>query len=153
MKVAYHGDAEKTAALYDADGFASLGDIGYVDDEGYLYLTDRESHMIIVGGVNIYPQEAENILGEHPAIADVAVIGVPDPDMGEAVKAVVQLRVGMTPNDDLAEEIIAFCRSRLSLHKCPRSIDFVSSLPRNDAGKLVKRIVREHYWKEHDRVI
>jgi long-chain acyl-CoA synthetase len=152
MDVAYHGDAEKTAALYDDTGFASLGDIGYVDAEGYLYLTDRESHMIIVGGVNIYPQEAENILLEHPAIADVAVIGVPDADMGEAIRGVVQLKAGHETTEDLAENIIAFCRARLSLHKCPRSIDFATELPRNDAGKLVKRLLRDQYWRAEDRL-
>jgi long-chain acyl-CoA synthetase len=153
MTVAYHGDAAKTAELYDETGFASLGDIGYVDAEGYLYLTDRESHMIIVGGVNVYPQEAENILLEHPAIADVAVIGVPDPDMGEAIKGVVQLKAGYHANEALAGDIIGFCRARLSLHKCPRSVDFVTDLPRNDAGKLVKRVLREQYWKAEARLI
>jgi acyl-CoA synthetase (AMP-forming)/AMP-acid ligase II len=153
MNVAYHGDAAKTAELYDDTGFASLGDIGYVDTEGYLYLTDRESHMIIVGGVNVYPQEAENVLLEHPAIADVAVIGVPDADMGEAIKGVVQLNPDRKATDALAQQIIAFCRARLSLHKCPRSIDFVLDLPRNDAGKLVKRMLREQYWKAEKRMI
>jgi long-chain acyl-CoA synthetase len=109
--------------------------------------------MIIVGGVNVYPQEAENILGEHPAIADVAVIGVPDADMGEAVKGVVQLRPGVSASDAVAADIVAFCRTRLSLHKCPRSIDFVAVLPRNDAGKLVKRVLRERYWKGEGKLI
>jgi long-chain acyl-CoA synthetase len=153
MNVAYHGDAGKTAELYDETGFASLGDIGYVDADGYLYLTDRESHMIIVGGANVYPQEAENILLEHPCIADVAVIGVPDADMGEAIRGVVQLNSGYEASDDLEQNIIAFCRARLSLHKCPRAIDFVTELPRNDAGKLVKRILREQYWKAEERMI
>ena len=153
MNVAYHGDTAKTAALYDDTGFASLGDIGYVDVEGYLYLTDRESHMIIVGGVNVYPQEAENVLLEHPGIADVAVIGVPDADLGEAIKGVVQLNAGYDPTQALAGEIIGYCRARLSLHKCPRSVDFILQLPRNDAGKLVKRILREQYWKDEGRLI
>jgi long-chain acyl-CoA synthetase len=153
MNVAYHGDAAKTEALYDETGFASLGDIGYVDDEGYLYLTDRESHMIIVGGANVYPQEAENILLEHPAIADVAVIGVPDADMGEAIRGVVQLKEGHDESEALAKDIVAFCHARLSLHKCPRAIDFVSELPRNDAGKLLKRVLREQYWKDEARMI
>lgn len=153
MAVAYHGDDTKTAALYDADGFASLGDIGYVDADGYLYLTDRESHMIIVGGVNVYPQEAEAVLFEHPAIADIAVIGVPDADMGESILAVVQLKEQVAQCAALADDIIVFCRARLSRHKCPRGVDFVDSLPRNEAGKLVKRLVREQYWKDHDRLI
>jgi long-chain acyl-CoA synthetase len=153
MSVAYHGDAAKTAELYDATGFASLGDIGYVDEEGYLYLTDRESHMIIVGGANVYPQEAENVLLEHPSIADVAVIGVPDADMGEAIRGIVQLKAGLEDSEALAQDIIAFCRARLSLHKCPRAIDFVAELPRNDAGKLLKRVLREQYWKAEERMI
>ncbi|MEY4500996.1 MAG: hypothetical protein RIS52_886, partial [Pseudomonadota bacterium] len=153
MNVAYHGDAAKTAALYDETGFASLGDIGYVDADGYLYLTDRESHMIIVGGVNVYPQEAENVLQEHPAIADVAVIGVPDADMGESIRGIVQLNSGHAASEVLAENILAFCRARLSLHKCPRAIDFVEELPRNDAGKLVKRLLREQYWHAEQRMI
>jgi long-chain acyl-CoA synthetase len=153
MNVAYHGDAAKSAALYDETGFASLGDIGYVDAEGYLYLTDRESHMIIVGGVNVYPQEAENILLEHPVIADVAVIGVPDADMGEAIRAIVQLKPEYDASEALGLDIVAFCRDRLSLHKCPRAIDFVSELPRNEAGKLVKRVLRERYWKGENRLI
>jgi long-chain acyl-CoA synthetase len=153
ISVAYHGDAAKTAELYDETGFASLGDIGYVDAEGYLYLTDRESHMIIVGGANVYPQEAENILLEHPAIADVAVVGVPDADMGEAIRGIVQLKVGHDESEALAHEIVTFCRARLSLHKCPRAIDFASELPRNDAGKLLKRVLRERYWKAEERMI
>jgi long-chain acyl-CoA synthetase len=153
LRIAYHGDEAKTEILYDSEGFASLGDIGYLDDDDYLYLTDRESHMIIAGGVNIYPQEAESVLAQYPDIVDVAVIGVPDSDMGEAVKAVVQLRDGVTGDSELANDILAFCRARLSLHKCPRTVDFVDALPRNEVGKLVKRDLRQRYWQDAGRMI
>jgi acyl-CoA synthetase (AMP-forming)/AMP-acid ligase II len=149
LNVAYHGAAAASSTLYEADGFASLGDVGYLDEDGYLYLTDRQNHMIISGGVNIYPQEAEMVIATHPAVADAAVIGVPHPDMGEEVKAVVQ---PLNPPADpaaLEAELIAFCRARLSPIKCPRSVDFVESLPRNDMGKLVKRLVRDPYWANH----
>jgi len=153
LEVRYHGAAAQTSSLYQADGFASLGDVGYLDEDGYLYLTDRESHMIISGGVNIYPQEAELVIGQHPAVADVAVIGVPHPDMGEAVKAVVQ-PFDMPPEPAvLADEIMAFCRARLSGIKCPRSVDFVESLPRNEMGKLVKRLVKAPYWAAQRQAI
>jgi long-chain acyl-CoA synthetase len=153
LRIAYHGDDTKTDTLYDSEGFASLGDVGYLDDDGYLHLTDRESHMIIAGGVNIYPQEAESILAQHPAIADVAVIGVPDSDMGEAVKAVVQVRSGFVTGEALADDVLAFCRERLSRHKCPRTVDFVDALPRNEVGKLVKRELRKRYWQDAGRMI
>ncbi|WP_299689948.1 AMP-binding protein [Hydrocarboniphaga sp.] len=143
----YHQDPEKTRSAYTEDGWASLGDVGYLDAEGYLYLTDRQSHMIISGGVNIYPQEAENLLYSHPAIADVAVIGVPHPEFGEEVKAVVQARGEVVDAQALEADIIAWCRARLTPIKCPRSVDFVDQLPRNEAGKLVKRLVKDRYWK------
>lgn len=153
LRIAYHGDDAKTAALYDPEGFASLGDIGYLDADGYLYLTDRENHMIIVGGVNIYPQEAELALASHPAVADVAVIGVPDPDMGEAVKAIIELHAGYSPGPALADALIAHGRARLSLHKCPRTIDFVDRLPRTEMGKLAKHELRRRYWPDTARMI
>ena len=124
----------------------SLGDVGYLDADGYLYLTDRRAYMIISGGVNIYPQEAENVLVNHPAVADVAVFGVPNEEMGEEVKAVVQASPGFTPGQALADELIVFCRASLSPIKCPRSIDFRAELPRTPTGKLLKRILREQYW-------
>lgn len=149
QRFAYHGAAATTAdATYDADGFASLGDVGYLDEDGYLYLTDRESNMIISGGVNIYPQEAEGVLLAHPAVADAAVISIPDRDLGEAVKALIVLRPDMLANSALAANLLAFCTERLSRYKCPRSIDFVAELPRNELGKLVKRRIPEAMCKQ-----
>jgi acyl-CoA synthetase (AMP-forming)/AMP-acid ligase II len=147
-RMRYHGAAASKADIYDADGYATLGDIGYVDDEGFLYLTDRESNMIISGGVNIYPQEAEAVLEQHPAVLDVAVIGVPNADMGEEVKAVVQPTTVPADAEALEQELIQFCRDRLSPIKCPRSIDFVDLLPRSEAGKLLKRLVKQRYWPD-----
>jgi acyl-CoA synthetase (AMP-forming)/AMP-acid ligase II len=144
----YHKDPEKTRTVFTTDGWATLGDIGYLDREGYLYLTDRQAHMIISGGVNIYPQEAENVLAAHPDVADVAVIGVPHPEFGEEVKAVVQLLQDPDDPQSLEEELIAHCRFTLSAIKCPRSVDFVKQLPRNEAGKLLKRELRKLYWGE-----
>jgi len=144
----YYKDPQKTADAHDAAGFATMGDVGHLDDDGYLFLTDRRAHMIISGGVNIYPQEAENVLAAHPAVADVAVIGVPNADLGEVVKAVVQVSDAGIDRAALAEELLAYCRARLSAYKCPRSIDFVDELPRNDAGKLIKRLIKARYWTE-----
>tara|TARA_A100001391_G_C5034552_1_gene269265 strand:- start:306 stop:1169 length:864 start_codon:yes stop_codon:yes gene_type:complete len=127
-------------------GWSTLGDVGYLDEDGYLFLTDRKSFMIISGGVNIYPQEIEDRLISHPGVLDAAVIGVPDSEMGEEVKAVVQ---PLNPDDAtiaFADELIAWCRSSLSSIKCPRSVDFVESLPRGDNGKLYKRQIRKRYW-------
>ncbi|MGH3968406.1 MAG: AMP-binding enzyme, partial [Mycobacterium sp.] len=126
---------------------STRGDIGYLDDDGYLYLTDRKAYTIISGGVNIYPQEIENVLALHPQIFDVAVIGVPDPEMGEQVKAVVKLRDAVTPSDDLAAEIIAYVRDRIAHYKAPRSVDFVDELPRSATGKLIKRVLIDRYAK------
>jgi acyl-CoA synthetase (AMP-forming)/AMP-acid ligase II len=143
----YHGDPVKTAASRDPKGrgWTTLGDVGHVDKEGFIYLTDRVSNMIISGGVNVYPQEAENVLAVHQKVADVAVIGVPDPDMGEQVKAVVQ-PVSMTDaGPALAAELIGYCRDRLAHYKCPRSVDFRADLPRHPTGKLYKRLLRDEY--------
>ncbi|MGI8329454.1 AMP-binding protein [Actinomadura scrupuli] len=126
-------------------GERTLGDVGYLDDDGYLYLTDRVAHMIVSGGVNIYPQEAENVLVMHPDVADVAVIGVPDPEMGERVLAVVEPAADVTE-----EELLAYCRERLASYKCPRGVDFVPELPRDPSGKLRKGLLREAYWQDHD---
>ncbi|MCX4831305.1 acyl-CoA synthetase [Streptomyces sp. NBC_01016] len=151
---AYHNDPEKTASVTNAHGWRTLGDIGRLDEDGYLYLTDRRAHMIISGGVNVYPQEAENVLAGHPAVADVAVIGVPDPEMGEAVKAVVQPAEGASEGAELAAGLIAYCRAELAAYKCPRTVDFTDELPRDPNGKLYKRRLRERYWQGHDsRVI
>ncbi len=134
----YHRDPEKTKSVWDPRGWSWLGDVGRVDDEGYLYLTDRASHMIISGGVNIYPREVEDVLTMHPAIADVGVIGTPDDDMGEQVTAFVQLSPGATATED---ELIAYTRERLSHFKCPREVRFVDELPRLPTGKLLKRLL------------
>ena len=142
---AYHNDPSKTAGSVGAHG-ATFGDIGHVDPDGYLYLTDRASYMIISGGVNVYPQEAENVLTMHPEVADVAVFGVPDAEMGEAVKAVVQPRDMARAGPELEAEIIAFTRARLSHVKCPVSVDFMAELPRHDTGKLYKRLLKDRYW-------
>jgi fatty-acyl-CoA synthase len=149
----YHNDPEKTAASRHAahQNWSTVGDVGYLDGDGYLYITDRKAFMIISGGVNIYPQEVENTLALHPKILDVAVIGVPDAEMGEQVKAVVQLRAGVTPCDELATEIIAYVRDRIARYKAPKSVDFVSELPRSATGKLVKRVLIDRYAsKKHE---
>jgi long-chain acyl-CoA synthetase len=147
----YHGDPAKTAAARDPQGrgWATLGDVGYLDEDGFLYLTDRVSHMIISGGVNIYPQEAENLLAVHPKVADVAVIGVPDPEMGEQVKAVVQPAAMADAGPELAAELIAYCRDQLAHYKCPRSVDFRAELPRLPTGKLLKRMLRDEYARAY----
>jgi long-chain acyl-CoA synthetase len=146
----YFKDPAKTAAARSKDGsMSTVGDIGYVDNDGYLYLTDRASFMIIVGGVNIYPQECENLLITHPKVADAAVFGVPNEDLGEEVKAAVQLMPDITPGAEVAEELIAFCTQHLARQKCPRSIDFEAELPRLPTGKLYKRLLRDRYWQGH----
>jgi acyl-CoA synthetase (AMP-forming)/AMP-acid ligase II len=142
----YHDDPDKTAQSRHPQGWSTLGDVGYVDAEGYLYLTDRKHFMIISGGVNIYPQEAENVLITHPKVYDVAVIGVPDDDFGESVKAVVQPIDMAAAGAALEQELIEFCREHLSHIKCPRSIDFDAQLPRHPTGKLYKRLLRDRYW-------
>ena len=149
QKFSYHNDPEKTEAARSSEGWSTVGDVGRLDEEGYLYLTDRKANMIISGGVNIYPQETENTLILHPQVADVAVFGVPNEEYGEEVKAVVEpLDMGLA-GEELERELIEFCRQRLSAVKCPRSVDFDEKLPRTDAGKLYKRLLRDRYWKGH----
>ena len=143
----YHNDQEKTQSAISKEGYSTLGDIGYVDDEGYLYLTDRKAFMIISGGVNIYPKETEDALIMHPKVADVAVFGVPHPEMGEEVKAVVQPANMSDIGEDLEAELIAFCKEKISHVKCPRSVDFEEELPRHPTGKLYKRLLKDRYWK------
>jgi long-chain acyl-CoA synthetase len=150
----YFNDPQKTAESRNATGDAStVGDVGYVDEDGYLYLTDRKSYMIISGGVNIYPQETENLLITHPKVMDAAVIGVPNEDLGEEVKAVVQPMEGIEPGPELERELIAFCRDNLAHFKCPRSVDFEQELPRLPTGKLYKRLLRDKYWADHQTSI
>jgi long-chain acyl-CoA synthetase len=143
----YFKDPNKTSEARSPDGsMSTVGDVGYVDSDGYLHLTDRATFMIISGGVNIYPQECENLLITHPKIADAAVFGVPNADLGEEVKAVVQPMPGIAACPDLAEELILFCSQSLSRQKVPRSIDFEAELPRLPTGKLYKRLLRDRYW-------
>jgi long-chain acyl-CoA synthetase len=145
----YFNDPVKTAEARSADGsMSTVGDVGYLDNDGYLYLTDRASFMIISGGVNVYPQECENLLITHPKVADAAVFGVPNEDLGEEVKAAIQLMPGIAPGPGIAEELIAFCAEHLARQKCPRSIDFEAELPRLPTGKLYKRVLRDRYWKD-----
>jgi len=143
----YFNDPNKTREARSPDGtMSTVGDVGYVDNDGYLHLTDRATFTIISGGVNIYPQECENLLITHPKIADAAVFGVPNADLGEEVKAVVQPMPGVHVGPDLAEELILFCSQSLSRQKVPRSIDFEDQLPRLPTGKLYKRLLRDRYW-------
>ena len=142
----YFGDEAKTAAAKHANGWTTMGDVGYLDEDGYLYLTDRKAFTIISGGVNVYPQEAENVLAMHPAVADVAVFGIPHEDLGEVPHAVVQVAPGTEANDTLAQELVAYCRGTLASIKCPRSVSFLTELPRLPTGKLYKQKLKDQYW-------
>jgi acyl-CoA synthetase (AMP-forming)/AMP-acid ligase II len=149
----YHGDPEKTAAAHPAPNVFTLGDVGRVDEEGHVYLLDRKSAMIISGGVNIYPAEVEQVLLEHPAVADVAVFGIPDDEWGESVKAAVELAPGFEASEALEREVLAFAREHLAGYKVPRSVDFEPELPRHPSGKLYTRRLRERYWEGRERRI
>jgi long-chain acyl-CoA synthetase len=142
----YHNSPDKTAESKNKHGWTTLGDVGYVDEEGYLFLTDRKAFMIISGGVNIYPQELENLLVTHPKVADVAVVGAPHEEMGEQVVAVIQPMDWADANDAFAAEIMAFAKANLSHVKAPRRVDFMAELPRHQTGKLYKRLIRDAYW-------
>ena len=148
---AYHDDPEKTREVTSPDGtMTTVNDVGYVDADGFLHLTDRKTFMIISGGVNVYPQETEDLLITHPKVADAAVFGVPNQDLGEEVKAVVQVLPGVPADETLVEELLGFCREHLARHKVPRTIDFEDELPRLPTGKLYKRLLRDRYWTDGD---
>ncbi len=149
----YHKDPEKTAKAHLDKGVFTLGDVGYLDEDGYLFMSDRKIDMIISGGVNIYPAEIEGVLVEHPAVRDAAVFGIPDEEFGEQVKAAVELAEGYEPSDALAADIIAFVRSKLAGYKAPKSVDFEAALPRTPTGKLYKRLLRDRYWEGVGRSI
>ncbi len=149
----FHDRAKTTTTRDPVLGASSVGDIGYLDQDGYLYLTDRQSFMIISGGVNIYPQETENLLITHEKVQDAAVIGVPDEDLGEVVKAVVELMPGVEPGPAVAAELLAFCRASIAHYKCPRTVDFVAELPRLPTGKLYKRQLKDRYWAGRETLI
>ena len=148
----YKGDKKKTDENRRA-GFFTVGDIGYLDDEKYLFLCDRKNDMIISGGVNIYPAEIESVLLTHPKVGDAAVFGIPHADWGEEVKAVIEPAAGVAPGPQLAEEILAFCADKLAKYKTPKTIDFIAELPRDPNGKLYKRKLRDPYWAGRDRAI
>ena len=149
----YFGEEKKTAEAYLPDGSFTIGDVGYVDGDGFVFLADRKSNMIISGGVNIYPAEIERVLQQHPSVADVAVFGIPDAEWGEAVKAAVELVTDCVPSDDLEGEILQFASRQLARYKVPRSIDFEKELPRYPTGKLYTRLLRDRYWQGRTKQI
>jgi long-chain acyl-CoA synthetase len=149
----YKGDKSKTDENHDAEGFFTVGDVGYLNEDGFLFLCDRKSDMIIAGGVNIYPAEIEGEILAHPGVGDVAVFGIPDDDMGEQIKAVIQPLPGVAGDDALRASLVEHIQARLGKYKWPRSIDFVDELPREPTGKLLKRKLRDPYWEGRDRAI
>jgi long-chain acyl-CoA synthetase len=148
----YYKDGSKTSSSYRGDYF-TLGDMGYFDEDGYLFLTGRTAELIISGGVNIYPQEVDSAMMQHPAVQDVCTIGVPNAEWGEEVKSVVQLKSDIAASAELAEQLIAFTRQHVASYKCPKTVDFVDDLPRLPTGKIQRRIVREPYWAGHEKSI
>jgi long-chain acyl-CoA synthetase len=153
VSLSYHKDPAKTDAAHREQGWFTTGDVGWMDDAGYLYLTDRRIDMIISGGVNIYPAEIEAVLAAHPAVQDVAVIGVPHAEFGEEVKAIIQVVPGQACSLALREALVQHCRASLAGYKVPRSIDFRDELPRTETGKLLKRLLREPFWSGQTRRI
>jgi len=149
----YYKDPAKTKSAHLEPGVFTVGDVGYLDTEGYLYLNDRRIDMIISGGVNIYPREVEDVLATHESVADAAVFGIPNEEFGEEVKAAVQLETGHTESDQLADDLIAYCRARLAHFKAPKSIDFYKDLRRQENGKLQKKRLKDPYWASSDRQI
>ncbi|MGB1506595.1 MAG: AMP-binding protein, partial [Acidimicrobiales bacterium] len=148
----YKGDEDKTRKSR-LDDFFTVGDVGYLDDDGFLFLNDRANDMIIVGGLNVYPAEIEGALIQHEAVGDVAVFGIPNPDVGEEIKAVVELRAGWAPTDDTTEQIMSWLRGQIARQKLPRSIDYTVEMPRDPNGKLYKRRLRDPFWEGHERSI
>jgi len=153
MDFEYHKDPAKTSSAHLEAGVYTFGDVGYLDEDGFLFMSDRKIDMIISGGVNIYPSEIEGVLAAHPAIADAAVFGVPNDEFGEEVKAAVELATGQTASDKLAQELRHYCREHLAGYKVPRSFDFEDALPRHPTGKLYKRLLRDRYWGKTGRKI
>ncbi|MGH2809007.1 MAG: AMP-binding protein [Actinomycetota bacterium] len=151
LRFEYYKDPEKTSATYKGN-FFTLGDMGYVDEEGYVYLADRTADLIISGGVNVYPAEVDAVLLEHPAVADVATVGIPNAEWGEEVRSVVLLKTDREPSSELEEELVEHTRANLAGFKCPRAIDFVDDLPRHDTGKIYRRLVREGYWTQDTKI-
>ncbi len=149
----YHNDPEKTANAHLEPGVFTFGDIGYLDEDGYLFMSDRKIDMIISGGVNIYPAEIEAVLVDHPVVLDAAVFGIPNDEFGEEVKAAVQLKAGVSPDANLEEDLIAHCKEHLASFKAPKSVDFEEALPRHPTGKLLKRLLRDKYWEGSGRTI
>jgi long-chain acyl-CoA synthetase len=149
----YHKAPEKTAEAHLEPGVFTTGDIGFLDEDGYLWLSDRKIDMIISGGVNIYPAEIEAVIAEHDGVADVSVIGVPNEEFGEEVKAIVECSNGYIGDADFVREILQLCNTKLAGYKRPKSVDFIDQLPRTGTGKILKRTLREPYWEGHERQI